>query len=81
LRARRRLSALELTVEGVAVRNFPGRTRRIPLAAIDRFDEAFLLLTDGSRLKVGRLGEAELGTGVTGLDNRLEHMRRAAVGE
>ena len=93
--AAKRLSALNFTADGVEVRNFPGRTRRIPLAAIDRFDqatregararvpfgEALLLLTDGSRLKVRRLGDPDLGTGVTGLNNRLEHMRRSAVGE
>jgi hypothetical protein len=33
-----KLSAMNITRNGVVVRNFPHRTRQIPLSEIDRFD-------------------------------------------
>jgi hypothetical protein len=86
-----KLSSMNIEADGVVVRNFPHRTRRVPLFKIDRFDQlgregawspvrfvrAYLLLTDGSRMIIRRCSDPEVGTGVTALNNRLEDMRRA----
>ena len=75
------------------MRNFPHRTRHIPLSAIDRFDEvsrdgwwsqvrfvrAYLLLGGGSKVIVRAASDPELGVGVAGLNNRLNEMRRDLV--
>jgi hypothetical protein len=34
-----KLSGLQITDDGVVIRNVPGRTQRFPLALVDRFDQ------------------------------------------
>lgn len=85
------LSSLDITGDGVVVRNFPCRARIVPLSAVDRFDEAgrirawyevrevraMLLLTDGSRVRIRSLRDPESGGGVAMLNNQLASLRRA----
>ncbi len=84
-----RASSLVIDADGVAIRNWPRSVRRVPLSAVDRFDQeardrgwnqvrrvsAVLLLKDGSELPVRSLGDPEDHHGLAALNNRLNAVR------
>jgi hypothetical protein len=83
------LSSLRITGEGVQIRNYPQPPKVIPLDRVDRFvatervgnfaflrpATAALLLTDGTRMPVRKVGEPEAGYGVDALNHRLAQVR------
>jgi hypothetical protein len=84
-----RASSVMIGPDGVAIRNWPRVVRRVPLSAVDRFDErtresawnqkrvvsAVLVLKDGKELPVRSLGDPELTRGLPGLNNQLNALR------
>lgn len=87
-----KLSATGFRSQGIALRNFPHRTREIPVSAIDRFDavdregvwsqvrfvRVHLLLKDGSTIIVRATGDPDDSAGVTALNNKLNELRQGA---
>jgi hypothetical protein len=87
-----RLSTLRITNAGVVFRNYPQDTKTIPLERVERFvpaervglfsflrpATAVLILTDGSRVAVRALGDAEAGCGVDALNARVAALRPGA---
>lgn len=89
----RSLSRIEFGAGEVRITNFPGRTRGIPISAIDRFDQvasetarhqlrrvtAVLVLENGQRVPVLAAGDPETTGSATALNNRLESLRASAA--
>jgi hypothetical protein len=85
-----RHSTLHITSVGVEFRNYPQPARVVPLAQVQRFEDAeavgnfsslrpataVLVLTDGSRLAVRSLSDPDAGTGVDALNARVQALRR-----
>jgi hypothetical protein len=84
-----RLSTLQLTADGIEVRNYPQAARQIPLNAAERFEPvagagwlgflrpqtAALVLRDGERVPVRSLRAADGTYGVDALNARLASLR------
>src|SRR5438105_14322665 len=84
-----RCSSLRITGAGVEIRNYPQAPKLIPLERVERFEATTavgnfsslrpetgaLVLTDGSRLPVRRLGAPEAGNGIDALNKRVESLR------
>ena len=85
-----RFSSLRISSAGVEVRNYPQAPKLVPLAQVERFEEAarvgnfaslrpataVLVLTDGTRLPVRKIEAPDAGNGVRALNARVAELRR-----
>jgi hypothetical protein len=84
-------SSLRIRKDGVEFRNYPQPPKLIPLADVDHFEPtppagylsfvrpstAVLVCSDGRRVPVRRITEADAGRGVDALNARLVSLKRS----